>query len=425
MVVHLEVFTTRATQCVAPTRIYRTHRTGARPLVPVSFLCRGVRGGCGRHSWSMVVHLEVFTTRATQCVAPTRIYRTHRTGARPLVPVSFLCRGVRGGCGRHSWSMVVHLEVFTTRATQCVAPTRIYRTHRTGARPLVLVAFLCRGVRGGGGRHSWSTVVHLEVFTTRATQCVAPTRIYRTHRTGARPLVPVAFLLCCPRWRRVDPDGWAAITPRPAKPRIYRTHRAWTRPLVPVSFLCRGVRGGGGRHSWSTVVHLEVFTTRATHASPLHGFIERTARGRSHCYPLRFSAGASGVVAVDIRGQWWFTWRCLRHGRRSASPLHGFIERTARGRSHWCPFRSFCAVRGWWRSTFVVDGGSPGGVYDTGDAVRRPYTDLSNAPHGGASIGTRCVPFVLSGVVAVDIRGQWWFTWRCLRHGRRSASPSS
>ena len=28
--------------------------------------------------------------------------------------------------------------------------------------------------------------------------------------------------------------------------------------------------GGHGRHSWSTVVHLEVLTQRATHASPLH-----------------------------------------------------------------------------------------------------------------------------------------------------------
>ena len=78
------------------------------------------------------------------------------------------------------------------------------------------------------------------------------------------------------------------------------------------------------------------------------------------------------MVAVDIRGRRWFTWRCLRHGRRSASPLHGFIERTARG----------------------------------------------------ASIGTRFVPFVLSGVAAVDIRGRWWFIWRCFHADAGCVAPT-
>ena len=37
-------------------------------------------------------------------------------------------------------------------------------------------------VSGIRGRQSWSTVVHLEVFTNRATRCVAPTQIHRIYR---------------------------------------------------------------------------------------------------------------------------------------------------------------------------------------------------------------------------------------------------
>ena len=50
----------------------------------------------------------------------------------------------------------------------------------------------------------------------------------------------------------------------------------------------RGVRGIPSQQSGSTVVHLEVFTSRATHASPLHGFIDPTAPGMHPSAPVSF-----------------------------------------------------------------------------------------------------------------------------------------
>ena len=180
------------------------------------------------------------------------------------------------------------------------------------------------------------------------------------------------------------------------------------------------VSGIRGQHSGSMGVHLEVFTQRATQASPRHRFIEPTAPGRSHWYPFRSSAGRrhnlrkSAKSAVrdspvsGIRGQHSgsmvvclevFTQRATQ-----ASPLHRFIEPTAPGRSHWYPFRSSAgrhrhnlrksansAVRcsrcpGWSRSTFVVDGGSPGGVYEPGDACVAP-TQIGPYPPGLAYRG--------------------------------------
>ena len=101
---------------------------------------------------------------------------------------------------------------------------------------------------------------------------------------------------------------------------------------------------------------------------------------------------------------------------------------------------SVLAVSGWSQSTFVVDGRSPGGVYQPGDAMRRPYTDLSNLPGLDAS---HRYPFRSSagrppstviggnlrfdvrgvGVVAVDVRGRRAFTWRSLPTGRRVRRP--
>ena len=107
------------------------------------------------------------------------------------------------------------------------------------------------------------------------------------------------------------------------------------------------------------------------------------------CEICGLAVAVSGVVAVDNRGRWGFTWWCLRTGRRR----------------------------------------------------RRPYPDLSNPPRLDAPIGTRFVP--LRGVIviicanlrilrfrippcrvfAVNIRGRRWFTWRCLPTGRRRRRP--
>ncbi len=102
-----------------------------------------VRNGRGQQSRSIIVHLEVFTNRATHA-SPLHRYAPTRPGqrARPfhghrcvrlrnhdwrssaeICRSAFPCSG--GGRGQQSRSIVVHLEVFTNRATQCVAPTQI------------------------------------------------------------------------------------------------------------------------------------------------------------------------------------------------------------------------------------------------------------------------------------------------------------
>ena len=53
------------------------------------------------------------------------------------------------------------------------------------------------------------------------------------------------------------------------------------------------------------VVHLEVFTSWATRASPLHGFIDPTARGMPRRRPFRSSGEGTvekGTVIIWIRG---------------------------------------------------------------------------------------------------------------------------
>ena len=76
---------------------------------------------------------------------------------------------------------------------------------------------------------------------------------------------------------------------------------------------------------------------------------------------------------------------------------------------------------GYSRSTFGVDGGSPGGIYQPGDALRRPYTDLSNLPGLRCRVGARCVS--LQGVVSIIVTGRQLFRWRCLQPGRRVRRP--
>ena len=91
------------------------------------------------------------------------------------------------------------------------------------------------------------------------------------------------------------------------------------------------------------------------------------------------------------------------------------------------------AVSGWSRSTFVVDGGSSGGVDAKGDACVAP-TQIGPYPPGmayrgvpwgsfpfapahdrrkSANSAVRCWGGRGVGVVAVDNRGRRWFTWRC------------
>ena len=166
---------------------------------------------------------------------------THQPNRRSSAQICVICRF--GGRGVRGWSRSTIVVdggssggVYA-KGDACVAPTQIYRIHRAWTRPIgtrfvllrvVLVINRRLGICGVSGFPP-STVTagggFFEVFTCRATQCVAPTQIYRTH---------------C----------------------------GWTRPLV------------------------------------------------TRCVPFVLS----GVVAVDNRGRWGFTWRCLRPGRRVRRP---------------------------------------------------------------------------------------------------------
>ena len=171
--------------------------------------------------------------------------------------------------------------------------------------------------------------------------------------------------------------------------------------------------GIGGRHSRSTVVHLEVFTNRATHASPLHRFIGPYPPG------LAYRGVPIGTRFVPLRG-------VVIIGASSVEFCGSVIP----------------LGPGWSRSTIGVDGGSCGGLDASGRRRRRPYTDLSNATAPGRShwypvsflcgasstiIGAnlRILRFGVRGVgvVAVDIRGRWWFHLAVFTNRATQASP--
>ena len=153
------------------------------------------------------------------------------------------------------------------------------------------------------------------------------------------------------------------------------------------------------------------------------------------CVICGLAVAVSGVVAVDIRGRWWFPWRCLRKGRRVRRPYTDLSNPPCLDASHWHPFRSSpgrhrhnrrkSAV---WCSrcrVFAVDIRGrrwfPWRCLRKGRRVRRPYTDLSNLPGLRCRVGARCVS--LQGVVSIIVTGRQLFRWRCLQPGRRVRRP--
>ena len=164
---------------------------------------------------------------------------------------------------------------------------------------------------GGRGRQSGSVVVHLEVFTNWARHA-SPLHRYAPYWTG---------IVC-----------------------VGVSERRSRSPLRIIGVNLRNLRfdslplwGGRGRQSGSVVVHLEVFTKWARHASPLHRyapywtgivcvgvpwapfpFAPVHSRRQSAKSAVRFPV--SGAVAVDNRGRWSFTWRSLRSGRGTPRP---------------------------------------------------------------------------------------------------------
>ena len=153
------------------------------------------------------------------------------------------------------------------------------------------------------------------------------------------------------------------------------------------------------------VVHLEVFTTWARRASPLH----------------RYAPYWTGMVCVGVSG------------RRSRSPLRiiGVNLRNLR-------FNSLSLEHS--RSTIGVDGGSPGGLYEVGEACLAPTqicprrerygvcgrfrAPFPFAPaHSRRKSAQSTVQFPVSGAFAINNRGRWSFTWRSLRSGRGMPRP--
>ena len=80
-------------------------------------------------------------------------------------------------------------------------------------------------------------------------------------------------------------------------PSIHRRQPGLVGRQGVIVIICANLRhlrfGGRGRQSWSTVVHLAVFTNRATQASPLHRFIEPTATWTLPLVPVSFVCRAS------------------------------------------------------------------------------------------------------------------------------------
>ena len=154
-------------------------------------------------------------------------------------------------------------------------------------------------------------VVHLEVFTTWARRA-SPLHRYAPYWTG---------MVC------VGVSGGSSRSPLC----IVGVN------LRNLQFGVPCVRSIRDQQSGSMVVHLEVFTKWARHASPLH----------------RHAPYWTGMVCVGVSG------------RRSRSPLRiiGVNLRNLR-------FNSLSLEHS--RSTIGVDGGSPGGLYEVGEACLAP-----------------------------------------------------
>ena len=140
--------------------------------------------------------------------------------------------------------------------------------------PSAPVLFLRRGDSGEGDSH------HLDQESCDGTRSLAT----EVRQVGSRicrfcsrsPILMVA------RTNRDD----AHETPRHAPPRRPKPRRGQS--SFRQSPFRHGVRGIPSQPTRSTVVHLEVFTSRATHASPLHRFIDPTARGMHPSAPVSF-----------------------------------------------------------------------------------------------------------------------------------------
>ena len=156
----------------------------------------------------------------------------------------------------------------------CVAPTQIYRTHRAWTLPIGTRFVPLRGV--------------IVIIWANLRFGIPPCRVFavnnrgrrsftwRCLHTGRRMRRPYTDLSTPPR---VDASHWYPFRSSAGRHR-HNLGKSAVRDS-PVS----GIRG---QQPGSAVVHLEVFTHLATHASPLHRFIEPTAPGMHPSAPVSF-----------------------------------------------------------------------------------------------------------------------------------------
>ena len=259
------VFTTRATHA-SPLHRYAPTRPVGRGGALHGGRFIGLRDGDMRKGDSLVLN--------HRSRSPLRII-----GAN----LRFGVRVVGGGRGRQSWSRVGLPGGVYEPGDACVAPTQIYRRHR---------AWGCRRRRPFRSSAGPSTVIganlrHLR-FGVRGVGVVAVDDrgrrwfTWRCLRTGRRVRRPYTDLSTPPR----------------LECRRRRPFRSSAGPSTVIGanlrhlrFGVRGFGGGRGRRSGSKVVHLAVFTNRATQASPPHGSIDATAPGMPTSAPVPFLCG--------------------------------------------------------------------------------------------------------------------------------------
>ena len=189
----------------------------------------------------------------------------------------------------------------------CVAPTQIYRTHRgwtlsIGTRfvPLrgviVIIGAICGSVEKG--------TVWFKPFFMGTVRYSRQQGEGDSHHLGGDHLGAVSGAFPVNnrgRWsltRRSLPTGrrmrrpYTDLSNPPCLDAFhwypFRSSAGRRHNLRHLRFGIPGVRGIRGQQSRSMVAHPEVFTNRATHASPLPRFIEPTAPGRFPLVPVSF-----------------------------------------------------------------------------------------------------------------------------------------
>ena len=168
----------------------------------------------------------------------------------------------------------------------CVAPTQIYRPHRAWDAPVG-----ARFVPPDGGQ--WKRGQFGLNHGMRGHHRGRWLFTWRSLRTGRRMLFGVKTLLTtCVKTSFTLQSRWTRQGARHERRGQFGLNLPGHDERRSFGEICGfgipRVRGIRGQQSGSMVVHLEVFTNRATHASPLHRFIDPTAGGMHPSAPVSF-----------------------------------------------------------------------------------------------------------------------------------------